>query len=104
MSTLPSPSVANNFVDPNTAMSLPIATSVISITGQIANRLIPSLGDTVWLPVMLCIGFGIVLYSASESRGEKWQEKAPALFTAFANTVLLIAAVLGISGVAPGTA
>ena len=93
----PPPGVANNFVDPSTAMSLPIASSVITTTWQISGKLFAPLGDNIMIPVILAVIFGVALYAVSDSRGSTKKEKIPAVFTAFANTAILIASIMGIT-------
>src|SRR5262245_52624287 len=88
---------ANAFVSPETALTFPVASGGISLTWQLSAKLHPSLGQTAWIPVILALIVGVLLYVASDQRGTTKAAKVSLLLAAFFNTVTLAAAAIGVS-------
>ncbi|MCY2962803.1 MAG: hypothetical protein NT069_03980 [Planctomycetota bacterium] len=100
--TPPAQGVANNFVSPQTALSLPVASGAITLTWQIAARLVPNYGTSAWVPVCLSMIVGILFFCSSDPVQGTFRDKAMLYLSAFFNTVFLAASVLGLStAVAP---
>ena len=93
----PATGIANNFVSPQTAVSLPVASGAITMTWKIAGTLSPGLQNEPWLPVLLSAMVGLAFYVVSDPQGSNWREKIPYFLSAFFNTVTLAASVLGLS-------
>lgn len=94
----PQGGVANSFTNPQTALSLPVAASAITMTWKISGVLWAPLGQTPWIPVILSAFVGMAFYFTSDARGTTWRDKIPFILAAFFNTVTLAASVLGLSG------
>lgn len=94
--------IANTFVSPRTAVSLPVASGAITMTWRTSGTLWAPLGQTPWLPVVLSALVGIAFYIASDPIHGKWRDKIPFILAAFFNTVTLAASVLGFSAAITG--
>ncbi|MBW7991287.1 MAG: hypothetical protein FVQ84_14915 [Planctomycetes bacterium] len=94
--------IANTFVNPQTAISLPVASGAITMTWRISGTLYTPLGQTPWIPVVLSVLVGIAFYIASDPIHGKWRDKIPFILAAFFNTVTLAASVLGFSAAITG--
>jgi hypothetical protein len=96
-SKAPLQNAANAFISPETALTFPVASGGISLAWQLSAKLYPPLGQNAWVPVILAIIVGVLLFFASEQRGTTKAAKIGLLLAAFFNTVTLAAAAIGVS-------
>jgi hypothetical protein len=96
----PPDSPANNFVNPQTALSFPVASGGIASAWAIAGQLHAPTGASPWFPVVLSCLVGFAFYYVSDKCGATPQERIPFIVAAFFNTVILAASVLGLQRVA----
>ena len=94
--------VANTFVSPRAALSLPVASGAITMAWRISGALWAPLGQALWFPVVLSAVVGFAFYMASDPIQGKWRDKIPSILAAFFNTVTLAASVLGFSAAITG--
>jgi hypothetical protein len=94
--------IANTFVSPQTALSLPVASGAITMAWRISGALWTPLGQGPWFPIGLSALVGIAFYMASDPIQGGWRDKIPSILAAFFNTVTLAASVLGLSSAITG--
>ena len=94
--------IANAFVSPQTAISLPVASGAITMAWWISGTLWTPLGQSPWFPVVLSACVGLAFYVTSDPIQGGWRGKIPSILAAFFNTVTLAASVLGFSAAITG--
>lgn len=72
------------------------APAVISVVWKVLIRAIPSLGEAIWLPIILSLTVGILIYIQGIPPGTKLKNQFTPIFFATLNSFSIAAAVLGI--------
>jgi hypothetical protein len=98
---LPSPSAVGAFITPQSFVAFPVASGLVALASGLAKVLLPAWGASNWVPAVIAFVVGGTIFLITVSQPEAAPRSRPswavALVVAFFNSLLLLAAALGMS-------
>jgi hypothetical protein len=85
------------FASPQSVMTFPVATGMVSATWKVLSQVFPSWGGEKWVALAIALFIGSLIFLMSEPAGGTRKDRIAAAGFALLNSFTLAAAALGIT-------